>query len=34
VIPFYYLYIHVQEEETITKVNHLSTLTTLSLEFY
>jgi len=31
VIHFYYLYIHLPEDETITKVNHLSTLTTLSL---
>jgi len=29
VIHFYYSYIHLQEEETITKVNHISTLTTL-----
>jgi len=29
VIHFYYLYIHLQEEEIITKVNHLSTLMTL-----
>ena len=28
-IHFYYLYIHLQEEEIITKVNHLSTLMTL-----
>ena len=27
-IHYYYLYIHLQKEETITKVNHLSTLTT------
>ena len=29
VIHFYYLYIHLQGEETITKVNYLSTLPTL-----
>ena len=28
-IHFYYSYIHLQEEETIRKINHLSTLTTL-----
>ena len=27
-IQYYYLYIHLQKEETITNVNHLSTLTT------